>query len=71
MGESKRRKEKLGEEYGQEGNVLPWLPIRKSQAEQFVKWTTQGAWVGIGAMIAIWLIVRFVGPGFGWWEIID
>ncbi|MFE4105327.1 DUF2839 domain-containing protein [Almyronema epifaneia] len=71
MGEAKRRQEKLGEQYGQEKNILPWLPIRKSQADQFVQWTTRGAWVGIGAMIALWLVIRFIGPGFGWWEIVN
>ena len=27
MGEAKRRKAKLGEKYGQESRILPWLPI--------------------------------------------
>lgn len=69
MGEAKRRKEALGEKYGQEANILPWVPITKSQAEQFVKWTTTGAWWGIGLMVVLWLVVRFVGPGFGWWQV--
>ena len=29
MGEAKRRKEILGEKYGQEQSILPWLPITK------------------------------------------
>lgn len=70
MGDAKRRKEILGDQYGQEGNVYPWLPLKKSQAQQFVQWTTKGAWIGIGALIAYWVIVRFVGPAFGWWEVI-
>ncbi|MBD2315099.1 DUF2839 domain-containing protein [Desertifilum sp. FACHB-1129] len=69
MGEAKRRKEALGDKYGQEANILPWVPISKSQAEQFVKWTTTGAWWGIGLMIALWVTVRFIGPGLGWWEV--
>jgi hypothetical protein len=48
MGEAKRRKAALGEKYGQEGKIFSWLPITKSQGEQFVKWTTRGAWIGIG-----------------------
>jgi hypothetical protein len=71
MGESKRRKENLGDKYGQEEPILSWLPIRKSQAEQFVRLTTRGAWIGIGVMIAFWLTVRFIGPGFGWWQLMD
>lgn len=69
MGEAKRRKTALGEKYGQEETILPWLPITKTQSEQFIKWTTRGAWIGIGMMIAIWITVRFIGPAFGWWEI--
>uniref|UniRef100_A0ACD5H0U8 DUF2839 domain-containing protein n=1 Tax=Desertifilum tharense IPPAS B-1220 TaxID=1781255 RepID=A0ACD5H0U8_9CYAN len=69
MGEAKRRKEALGDKYGQEANILPWVPISKSQAEQFVKWTTTGAWWGIGLMIALWVTVRFIEPGLGWWEV--
>ncbi|WP_088893456.1 DUF2839 domain-containing protein [Leptolyngbya ohadii] len=70
MGDSKRRKEILGDQYGQEENVYPWLPLKKSQAQKFVQWTTQGAWIGIGALVAYWVIVRFIGPAFGWWEVI-
>ena len=69
MGESKRRKEKLGEDYGKQETILPWVPITKEQSGKFVKWTTQGAWIGIFAMIALWVTVRFIGPGFGWWDI--
>jgi hypothetical protein len=69
MGEAKRRKTALGEKYGQEQTILPWLPITKTHAQQFIKWTTRGAWIGIAMMIAIWITVRFIGPAFGWWEI--
>jgi Protein of unknown function (DUF2839) len=70
MGEAKRRKTTLGEKYGQEERILPWVPINKSQAEQFVKLTTRGAWFGIGLMVAIWVTVRFIGPSFGWWQVV-
>ena len=66
MGEAKRRKEALGEKYGQEPTILPWIPITKSQAEQFVKWSTRGAWIGIGFLVIAWITVRFIGPSFGW-----
>ncbi len=69
MGESKRRKAALGENYGKEETILPWLPITKTQAAQFVTWTTRGAWIGIGLMVALWFTVRFIGPAFGWWEV--
>jgi len=69
MGESKRRQSALGDKYGQEENILPWLPITKSQASQAYKLTTRGAWIGIGVLAGVWLVIRFVGPAFGWWNV--
>ena len=69
MGESKRRRAALGEKYGQESRILPWLPITKSQAEKFVTVTTRVAWVGIFALVGIWFTIRFIGPAFGWWSV--
>lgn len=69
MGEAKRRKEALGDQYGKEEQILSWLPITKSQSEKFMKWTTTGSWIGIGLLIVSWLTVRFIGPAFGWWQI--
>ncbi|MBK4729181.1 DUF2839 domain-containing protein [Oxynema sp. CENA135] len=69
MGEAKRRKEALGERYGQEPYILPWLPITKSQSRQFVTWTTRGAWGGIILLVVLWLTVRFIGPVFGLWQV--
>jgi hypothetical protein len=65
-------KEALGEKYGQsqQERIMPWVPITKSQAELFVKWTTRGAWVGIGIMVAAWVTIRFIGPAFGWWQVV-
>lgn len=71
MGEAKRRQQQLGSDYGKEATILPWLPITKRQGEQFVAWTTRGAWIGIFAMIGLWVTVRFIGPGFGWWDIVN
>lgn len=69
MGEAKRRKEQMGEQYGQEQNIFPWLPIKKSQAEQFSKLSSQGAWIGIAVLVLYWITARFIGPSLGWWEI--
>ncbi|MBD2446132.1 DUF2839 domain-containing protein [Nostoc sp. FACHB-152] len=70
MGEAKRRKETLGEKYGQEERILTWIPITKRQSELFVTWTTRGAWIGIGGMVVAWVTIRFIGPAFGWWQIV-
>lgn len=69
MGEAKRRKDALGEKYGQEERFLSWVPLSKRQAQQFVDWSTRGAWIGIGLLVAWWLTVRFFGPAFGWWQV--
>jgi hypothetical protein len=69
MGEAKRRKVALGEKYGQEERILPWIPISKRQSEQFVQWTTKGAWVGIGFLVVSWITIRFIGPAFGLWQV--
>ncbi|MEH2236956.1 DUF2839 domain-containing protein [Nostoc sp.] len=70
MGEAKRRKTTQGETYGQETRILPWLPITKTQSEQFVAWTTRGAWIGIILMVVGWATIRFIGPAFGWWQVV-
>ncbi len=69
MGESKRRKEALGEDYGKSEYILPWLPITKVQSQQFIKWSTTGAWTGIALLVFWWLTVRFIGPSLGWWQV--
>ncbi|MBD2159638.1 MAG: DUF2839 domain-containing protein [Limnothrix sp.] len=70
MGESKRRKSLLGDDYGKaQETILPNVPITKQQADRFVKITSRGAWIGIGTLLAAWLTIRFVGPAFGWWQV--
>ncbi len=69
MGEAKRRKAALGEKFGQETNILHLLPITKRQGDQFVQWTTKGAWIGIGFLVVYWLTIRLIGPTFGWWQV--
>lgn len=69
MGEAKRRKESIGDEYGKEERIVPWLPITKTQSEDFVKWTSRGSWIGISVLVAWWVLVRFVGPAAGWWQV--
>ena len=72
MGESKRRKGMLGKDYGSTEPVASWIPfLTKDKAAKFVEVSTQFAWYGIGAMVVIWIAIRFVGPAFGWWQIAD
>ena len=51
--------------------IAPWLPLTQNQAEQFVRLTTRGAWIGIGALVLFWVVVRFVGPAAGCWTLAD
>lgn len=71
MGEAKRRQDKLGDRYGKDEPILPWLPITKQQSEQFVAWTTRGTWFAIIGIIIFWITFRFIGPGLGWWELVN
>jgi Protein of unknown function (DUF2839) len=70
MGDSKRRQQTLGENYGKEEKIAPWLPLTKTQTTQFVEITTKGAWIGMGLMVGGWIVIRFVGPFFGWWQLV-
>lgn len=69
MGEAKRRKKSMGDEYGKEQRIYPWLPLTKTQAEQAYALTTKGAWFGISLMVILWFTVRFIGPALGFWAV--
>ena len=47
--------------------VVSWLPITQKQKDQFYAITIRGGWVGIGVVLLLWVVVRFVGPAAGWW----
>jgi Protein of unknown function (DUF2839) len=67
MGEAKRRQANPDADPNQKDRIVAWLPLTKSQAQQFVQLTTKGAWIGIGAMALLWITVRLIGPAAGWW----
>ena len=69
MGDAKRRKETLGDQYGKEERILSFLPITKAQSRQFVDLTSRGAWLGIILLVLTWVVIRFIGPAFGWWQV--
>ncbi|WP_126146814.1 DUF2839 domain-containing protein [Synechococcus elongatus] len=70
MGEAKRRQSSDANAKANQP-LLPGLPITKQQSEQFIAITTKGAWIGIGALVLVWLTVRLIGPILGWWELAD
>ncbi|MFM7641006.1 MAG: DUF2839 domain-containing protein [Cyanobium sp.] len=51
--------------------LVAWLPLTREQADRFVSWTSRGAWVGIAALVLLWVTVRFLGPALGWWTLAD
>jgi hypothetical protein len=68
MGDAKRRKETDRQPEGQ--RIVSWLPLTTNQSEDFVRVTTKGAWIGIGLLVFGWFMVRWIGPSFGWWQIV-
>ena len=79
MGEARRRaaqglpprSDKPSRKPDDSPRLAPWLPLSRNQAERFVALTTRGAWIGIGALVLFWVIVRFIGPAAGWWTLAD
>lgn len=70
MGEAKRRQENLGEDYGKNPYILPWLPVTQKQLQRVYEIVMKGSWIGIFIVVASWVIVRFIGPSLGWWELV-
>ena len=79
MGEAKRRKI-LGlpprditqkKDNDDSPRFIDWLPVTENQKDNFIKVTIRGGWVGIGLLIALWVVVRFIGPALGLWTPAD
>jgi fatty acid desaturase len=51
--------------------LVSWLPFTRGQADDFVRVSTRGAWIGIAALVLFWVTVRFIGPAAGWWTLAD
>ena len=73
MGEARRRinqglpPRQLKTQKGDSSKLFSWLPSSESPREQFYSITKAGAWIGIGTLVAVWIVVRFIGPAAGWW----
>jgi len=68
MGESKRRKETLGESYGTVVEEKVFLNFTPSQIKKAYDFTISGTWVCIGAVVVIWGVIR-IGVWQGWWGV--
>ena len=79
MGEAKRRKKfglppktsNMKSNSNQSPRLFEWLPITVKQKDSFIKLSIKASWFGIGGLIILWLIVRFIGPAAGWWTPAD
>ncbi len=77
MGEARRRSDQGLPPRQKKANktsslrLFAWLPQADTPREQFYAITKLGAWIGIGALAVVWLVVRFVGPAAGWWTPAD
>ena len=79
MGEAKRRKSKglppknnnTYVKSDQSPRLFEWLPITISQRDDLLKLSIKASWFGIGGLVILWVVVRFIGPSLGWWTLAD
>ena len=79
MGEAKRRKN-LGippkkintkSKKGKSERLFEWLPLTISQKDSLINFSIKASWFGIGGLVILWVVVRFIGPAAGWWTLAD
>ena len=79
MGEAKRRKSlglppktiNIKNKVDQSPRIVDWLPITINQKDSLIKLSIKAGWFGIGALVILWVVVRFIGPAAGWWILSD
>ena len=79
MGEAKRRK-KLGLppkknktqiQLDDSPRLFKWFPFTMNQRDSLIKLSIKASWFGIGGLVILWIVVRFIGPAAGWWTLAD
>ena len=79
MGEAKRRKT-LGlppkknntiTKFDDSPRLFEWVPFTVNQRDNLIKLSIKASWFGIGGLVILWVVVRFVGPAAGWWTLAD
>ena len=73
MGEAKRRKT-LGlppKKNNSQTKLFEWLPVTINQRDNLIKLSIKASWFGIGGLVILWIVVRFIGPAAGWWTLAD
>ncbi len=79
MGEAKRRKtlglpskqNNINSKGDNSPRLFEWFPFTRNQRDSFIKLSIKASWFGIGALVLLWVVVRFVGPAAGWWTLAD
>ena len=79
MGEAKRRKKlglssnknNLNSEADKSPRLFEWLPLTINQRDNLIKLSIKASWFGIGGLVVLWIVVRFIGPAAGWWTLAD
>ncbi len=79
MGEAKRRKtlglpsqkNKTQIKLDDSPRLFEWLPITINQRDSLIKLSIKASWFGIGGLVVLWIVVRFIGPSAGWWTLAD
>ena len=73
MGEARRRSEQglkprsKKNSRNESPRIVSWFPVTQAQRDQFIQLSIRAGWVGIVALVILWIIVRFIGPAGGWW----
>ena len=73
MGEARRKSAQGLKKRGknnpkiQSPRIVSWFPVTQAQRDQFIQISIRAGWVGIAALVILWVVVRFVGPAAGWW----
>ena len=79
MGEAKRRKT-LGlppkknnntTNFDESPRLIEWLPFTINQRDKLIELSIKASWLGIGGLVILWIVVRFIGPAVGWWTLAD
>ena len=80
MGEAKRRKtlglppkknNKNKTIIDESPRLFEWLPFTINQRDNQIKLSIKASWFGIGGLVILWIVVRFIGPAAGWWTLAD
>ena len=79
MGEAKRRKilglpsrkNNTKFNFDESPRLFKWLPFTINQRDSLIKLSIKASWIGIGGLVILWIVVRFIGPAAGWWILAD